>query len=110
MDGLNPQRRSVEAAVPLNVAMSLSRATSGLPRSGFVQTGILRNTLSVSARGRRQLTLTPGALRGPGVTNARWEVRDENYRVDDDVVDPERRRQQPDYAYPRGDLRWACQL
>ncbi|MBK7156264.1 MAG: hypothetical protein IPH72_31590 [Sandaracinaceae bacterium] len=37
MDGLNPQRRSVEAAVPLNVAMSLSRATSGLPRSGFVQ-------------------------------------------------------------------------
>ena len=38
MDGLNPQRRSDEAAVPLNVAMSLSRATSGLPRSGFVQT------------------------------------------------------------------------
>jgi hypothetical protein len=37
MDGLNPQRRSDEANAPMLRVMPLSRATSGLPRSGFVQ-------------------------------------------------------------------------
>ncbi len=78
MDGLNPQRRSDEAAVPLNVAMSLSRATSGLPRSGFVQTDFCAIRCRSASSGAPRPPSLPSGRATMGFTECGSRWRDQS--------------------------------